>query len=108
MKTFEILHYKVLLGENAEDNESLLARSRPKDLWFHLSDFPSAHCILVYNEDPPDDDVVLFCAGLVKRHSKHKAAPRVAVDMIERQYIVRDRGKTGSVIMLQKPRRLIV
>ncbi len=108
MKTFEVLNYKVLLGENAEDNESLLMRSRANDMWFHLSDFPSPHCILMYNEEIPDDDVVLFCAGLVKRYSKHKAAPRVSVDMIERQYVIRDRSKTGSVILTQKPRKLIV
>ncbi len=103
MKSYSVLEHRILLGECAEESEELLNRARPRDLWFHLSDFPGCQCVLFCNGYVPDDDVVMFCAGLVKRFSARRNDPRVAVDVIERKFVIRDRSKPGSVIMLHNP-----
>ncbi len=43
---FTIGDYRLLVGRNERENAWLLKNARAGDLWLHLKDRPSAHCIL--------------------------------------------------------------
>jgi len=75
------------IGENAADNEAILDRARPDDLWFHVDGGPSCHVIAVL----PDalmttlknrkaiHKVAVQGAVLCKQHSKYRTHARVQV-----------------------------
>ncbi|NPA30166.1 MAG: DUF814 domain-containing protein [Epsilonproteobacteria bacterium] len=43
---FELDGWRLLVGRNERENTELLKNARAQDLWLHLKDRPSAHCIL--------------------------------------------------------------
>jgi predicted ribosome quality control (RQC) complex YloA/Tae2 family protein len=38
--------YEIVIGGNAKENDQIIKESHPMDLWFHLSNVPSAHLVL--------------------------------------------------------------
>jgi predicted ribosome quality control (RQC) complex YloA/Tae2 family protein len=38
--------FKIIIGRNANENDMIIKSSHPLDLWFHLSNVPSAHLVL--------------------------------------------------------------
>ena len=109
MKSFDVDGMVFEVGQSADENEALVfSRSAPKDLWFHLEHFPSPHGVLHCKDAEVHTDVLVRCAEIVKSRSKHKAAARVSVSILEVQYLRRDPSKTGSVTLLRQPRALVV
>lgn len=60
--------YKI--GRNAKDNFKLIDCADSNDWWFHLSDCPSGHCIVM--NDVLTHEMILFAGNLVKQNSKMK------------------------------------
>lgn len=61
------------IGENAQDNWDIIDKSDQKDIWFHLSNHPSAHIILRMNGIPLkkiSKRTLIHCAVQCKKHSK--------------------------------------
>lgn len=47
MKTQQLTsQHLIIIGQNAEENHKIIKNASPSDLWFHVSNFPSAHVIL--------------------------------------------------------------
>jgi predicted ribosome quality control (RQC) complex YloA/Tae2 family protein len=38
--------YEIVMGENARENDMIIKNGHPMDLWFHLSNVPSAHLVI--------------------------------------------------------------
>ena len=51
MKELFINNIKTLIGSNAKENWKLLEDSKPNNLFFHLSSFPSCYVILQTESD---------------------------------------------------------
>lgn len=51
------------IGKSAQENTLLVSSSRPKDVWFHVKDAPSAH--LLYLNDNEDDLKTLKSNGTI-------------------------------------------
>ncbi len=45
-ETFDLDGWRLLVGRNERENARLLKEAKAQDLWLHLKDRPSAHCIL--------------------------------------------------------------
>ena len=66
--------YHSYVGHNASDNWNLIDNAKQNDIWFHIKDRPSAHVILVnennlkINKIPKT--VVKHCAMICKQNSK--------------------------------------
>ena len=45
-ETFQLGEWRLLVGRNERENAWLLRHAKASDLWLHLKDRPSAHCIL--------------------------------------------------------------
>ena len=61
------------IGENAQDNWDLIDLADQNDLWFHLSNQPSAHIILRMNNlaiKKLSKQTLIHCAVECKMHSK--------------------------------------
>lgn len=46
MKSFHINEVHILLGENENDNDSLLKVAHNDHIWLHLDKFPSGHAVI--------------------------------------------------------------
>ena len=64
----EVVNY--ILGQNAQDNHDIIDNADVNDWWFHLSDLPSAHCIVEKSEI--EDNDILFAYELILKNSKYK------------------------------------
>lgn len=73
MKIFRVDTASVWVGENAEENWSLLDESPPEYLWLHLKSFPSAHAVT------DQMDQVEFAAQKVIEFSKRRAFPMIVL-----------------------------
>ena len=71
------VHY----GRCAKENDALCTRANQDDLWFHVSEYPGSHCLLVLPaaSPPVSKGDLLYVATLAKQRSKAKLLPRVAV-----------------------------
>ncbi len=74
--------YKIFIGQNAQDNWDLIDKSEPNDIWFHTSDYPSAHIVLsnvnISIKKVPKQ-VINRCGLICKAHSKGKSKEKVEI-----------------------------
>lgn len=69
MKTEQISSEHIAtIGQNAEDNHQIIREADPKALWFHVSEYPSAHVII--NPHPKKAQYIYKSALLAKQNSK--------------------------------------
>lgn len=78
MKTDQIsLTNTLIIGQNAKDNHDIIKQADPTDLWFHVSNYPSAHVIL---QPASDKAALIYKAALsAKLNSKAAKFPNVLI-----------------------------
>jgi len=66
--------YTIKIGQNKTENWSLLDNSNPDNLWFHVSESPSAYVVLdtVCSIKDVPKRVIYRCAVLCKMRSKSR------------------------------------
>ncbi len=70
-QTFE--NNLIKIGENARENDELVAGSNQMDTWFHLDSLPSCHVVIAYNKDSPfTKQMITHCALVCKQNTKYK------------------------------------
>ena len=69
--------YKI--GTNAAENWGLLAAASEKDLFFHLTSFPSGYVILQYRREPTED-MIRTGAELCKEATRYRNHRHLRVD----------------------------
>ena len=96
MKTLKIagdLEYQV--GKNAVENWKLLDEAKPKNIFFHLSSFPSCYVILKCESDP-DMEIIKECALACKENTKYKNLKDIKVDYTTCDNVIKGE-KVGEV-----------
>jgi len=97
---FQDIIYTIWVGENAQDNWNIISAANQNDIWFHLSNFPSAHVIIKI----PDNFKLKFipkqlyykCASICKVDSKYCNIKKVKVIYTEIKHVTKG-DKVGSV-----------
>ena len=79
MKTFVFDNFVCRLGQNANENWSLLDNAREHHLFFHLSSFPSGYVIIEYEKEHTSF-MIDTAAQICKNGSKYKNCNDVKVD----------------------------
>jgi predicted ribosome quality control (RQC) complex YloA/Tae2 family protein len=93
--------YKIQIGTNDKDNWYIIDSSDENDIWFHVSEHPSAHIILSLidsNVKKPHRSVLKYCSQLCKTNSKLKSHKNVSISYTKIKDITKAK-KTGSVII---------
>ncbi|HCP32162.1 TPA: hypothetical protein DIT45_02820, partial [Candidatus Acetothermia bacterium] len=103
-RIFSILGYTVEVGKNAVQNESLLRKAHPEDLWLHVKGSPGSHVIIRHREKQQIPQAVIKEAALLAaRFSKLKGETRVAVSHTPVKYVHKPKGAPlGLVILTQE------
>ena len=79
MKTFLIGNATCKLGETAAENWAMLSAAGNKDIFFHLTSFPSGYVILECERDV-EERVLLIAAEICKVGTKYRNIRGVKVD----------------------------
>lgn len=91
-------------GENALENWALLSAAGNKDIFFHLSSFPSGYVILEPGGEKADDATLEAAAQLCKNGTKYHSLSNVKVDYCLCNNVVRGE-KPGEAVF--KSRRKV-
>ena len=81
MKQLSIDNITYRIGTNAKENWNLLEKSKPTDILFHLSSFPSCYVILENDtKDFPSMYIIEQVALNCKLNTKYKNLKNIKVD----------------------------
>ena len=83
---FWIDDYKILIGRNAKENQSLLKIAKSNDLWMHIRDIPSSHLIIKTDKQNLPDAVIEKAAKLCVDFSLSQAGD-YDVDYCKRRFV---------------------
>lgn len=89
-----------ILGENAKDNHDIIDNADPNDWWFHLSNYPSAHCIV--EKDKLENADKIFACQLIFSKSKHVHSNKKSKYIYTQIKNIKKTKKLGEVKILKK------
>lgn len=83
MKTFTSVDgIKIMVGENAKENDVMTMNAYPKEWWMHISGCPGAHVVICHECDTVPKETKRDAAALAVHYSKQKPkAKMIPVDM---------------------------
>ncbi len=97
-ETFWIEDFKILVGRSSNENQKLLQSAKANDIWMHLKDIPSAHCIIKTDKQQVPDNVIAQAAKLCVDFSVTYAGDYL-VDYTKRKNVT---VKEGSNVLYVK------
>jgi len=83
---FWIDDYKVLIGRNSKENQSLLKIAKSNDVWMHIRDIPSSHLIIKTDKQNLPDTLIEKAAKLCVDFSLTQAGD-YSVDYCKRRFV---------------------
>lgn len=96
------IDYKICIGANQAENDTLVKGAPQHAMWFHLKDFPSAHAVVVNTAKAGtyDTEVIRRAATLVKERAAPgiRSLQNVGVNYLLAKY-VRRTETPGKVTM---------
>ncbi|MFH1279561.1 MAG: NFACT RNA binding domain-containing protein [Candidatus Eisenbacteria bacterium] len=103
--------YTVLVGKDDRENDLLTTRiARPGDFWFHASQSPGSHVVLL-RDDPGKSvpgEALLAAAAIAAHYSKARHASKVPVVYTEKRYVRKPRGWPPGKVTLTREKTLFV
>ena len=90
---FWIDDYKILIGRNAKENQSLLKIAKSNDLWMHIRDIPSSHLIIKTDKQNLPDAVIEKAAKLCVDFSLTQAGD-YDIDYCKRRFVKIQEGSS--------------
>lgn len=84
------LHYvieglDVYAGKNNIQNEALIKKAKPGDLWLHTHDMHSAHVVIETNQQIPPESVIVTAAEITAYYSPARGGGKTVVDYTSRK-----------------------
>ena len=90
----------IKIGENAKENDELVASSKQIDVWFHLDNLPSCHVVISCDKkNPITNEMIKYCASLCKENTKYRNHKKIKVKYTEIKNV--KRTKTPGMVTLK-------
>ena len=91
--------YTVLVGRNNLQNDRLLKKASPEDIWLHAQKYHSSHVIIVNQGGHVPDETLLFASELCAYYSDGRDSDKIPVDYCKRKFVKKpSKSKAGFVI----------
>ncbi len=103
--------YTVLVGRDNRENDRLTFKiAGQRDLWFHVSQSPGSHVVLLKNDpkENPSKEALLVAASLAAHFSKARNASKVPVIYTERRFVRKPRGAPAGQVTVSREKTLFV
>jgi predicted ribosome quality control (RQC) complex YloA/Tae2 family protein len=109
-RRFEVQGFPIFVGRNARQNEQVtFERAGPEDLWLHVRGLPGAHVVIKRGRQPLPDEVLQRAAELAAYYSRARdSETQVPVDVTERRFVRRVRGRYPGLVKYRDERTLWV
>ncbi len=101
--------YTIDVGRSARENDDLLRRASPDDLWLHARGVPGSHVFVRRSgkEEVPDH-VLRHAARLAALHSKSRNEAKVEVSYTQVKYVRKPRNAPPGLVILARESTLVV
>jgi hypothetical protein len=103
--------YTVLVGRDNKENDYLTFKiAGQRDLWFHASQSPGSHAVLLKNDpkENPPKEALLEAAAIAAYHSKARHGGKVPVIYTERRFVRKPRGAPPGQVTCAREKTLFV
>ena len=107
-RQFRVGEFTVLVGRSAKENEEILRRASPNDLWLHARGVPGAHVLIKNGGRTVPEEVLLRAAKLAAWHSKARGERKVEVSYTEVRYLRKPKGSPPGTVSLLRERVIVV
>jgi predicted ribosome quality control (RQC) complex YloA/Tae2 family protein len=102
-RTIDNTDYVFIVGTNKEENQDLINKSQPHDLWFHISNQPSCHVVCKINDNTKSNKkhynkIIKQGAVCCKSHSKYNSLKNVDITYTTIKQL-ENTNITGTVIV---------
>jgi len=92
MKALIIDGYSIKIGQNKEENETLLNIMKSEDTWFHVKDFPSAHLWVEENYNNLSKSQIYKIALELKKGGKYRKNNHIEIVYTLGKYLEYDKS----------------
>ena len=100
--------FKILIGKNNKQNDSLVRSASDDDLWFHAREMPGAHVVLKVEGKTLDEEVIEYAASLAAGYSRGKLSGNVPVDYTKIKYVSKPKGAKPGLVVYRNHKTLVV
>jgi predicted ribosome quality control (RQC) complex YloA/Tae2 family protein len=109
-RRFEVGGFRIYVGRNSRQNEQItFRRAGPEDLWLHVRGLPGAHVVIRRGRQEVPEDIIKRAASLAAFYSRARGSEsQVAVDVTERRFVRRMRGKHPGMVTYRNERTVWV
>ena len=71
----------IIIGRNSRENELItFTLAKANDLWFHISNLPGPHVILISPDNNHNKTDIQYAANLAALYSSNKCKTKISVD----------------------------
>ncbi len=107
-RELEIGGFKVWVGRSARENDALVRRASPHDLWLHARGVPGAHVLIRTGGREVPEEVLTRAAELAAWYSKARGERRVEVSYTEARNLRKPKGAPPGLVRLLSERVIVV
>lgn len=100
--------FVIFVGRNARQNDQLLDKSDPFDLWMHVRGAAGSHVVIKTNAKPVPDDVLYTAASYAAYYSKKRSEQKVDVMVAERRHVRKLKGGHPGQVLVHQERSTIL
>jgi predicted ribosome quality control (RQC) complex YloA/Tae2 family protein len=107
---FEFNGYRILVGKNAQSNDTLTLRHSFKDdLWLHAKDVAGSHVLIKYQAGKKiPKDVIERAAQLAAYYSKRKNETLCPVAVTPKKFVRKRKGDPPGMVVVEKEDTILV
>lgn len=106
----EFMGFRILIGRNAQANDTLLQRFGYKDdLWLHAKDVPGSHVLIKHQSGKAiPKPVIERAAQLAAWYSKRKTDTLCPVSVTPKKYVRKRKGDPAGAVVVERESVLLV
>ncbi|MGB9757202.1 MAG: NFACT RNA binding domain-containing protein [Candidatus Bipolaricaulaceae bacterium] len=107
-RQYRIGGFTVLVGRSAKENDWIVRRASPNDIWLHARGVPGAHVLIRSGGRRVPEEVLIQAAKLAAWHSKARGERKVEVSYTEARYVKKPKGSPPGMVTLLREEVLVV
>jgi predicted ribosome quality control (RQC) complex YloA/Tae2 family protein len=100
--------FVIFVGRNSRQNDELVDRSDPYDLWLHARRVAGAHVLIKTNAKEVPSDVLEEAAAYAAYYSKHRNEDKVEVMVAEARHVRKLKGGQPGQVTVHQERNSIL
>ncbi len=98
-RTYLIGGFKIISGRNNLQNDRLLKKLAPSDIWLHTQGYHSSHVAVIADGKTVPDEVLKAAAEICVNYSDGKSGGKIPVDFTLSKYVKKPNGSAAGFVV---------